>query len=113
MIKKTIHHLFFIGMIALSLFICAPLFADDPHAFPVPFAPGKDPTQTKITFTDLPGHGSIKIYTIDGELVVELPIAPGQSILDWPVTNKSGEKVATGIYLYDINGVTGKLVVIR
>lgn len=89
-------------------------FSEGPHAFPVPFTPSKNASHTKITFTDLPGTGAIKIYTIDGRLVADLPIAAGQALLDWPVTNTKGEKVATGVYIYQINEQTeGKLVVIR
>src|SRR5262245_40597143 len=85
-----------------------------PHAFPVPFV-ARDHTQ--ISFTDLPGTGSIDIYTINGEKVIHLPIAPGEAIKHWPVTNDDGKKVATGVYLYIIKGgsqeTTGKLVIIR
>ena len=102
-------------LLAMTLFCSLPVFAEGPHAFPVPFTPGKDASHTGISFTNLPGTGSIQIYTIDGLLVVTLPIAPGQSLLDWrPVTNTRGEKVATGVYIYRLDdGTTGKLVVIR
>lgn len=90
----------------------APLFAET-RAFPVPFTPSKG--HTSITFTELPGSGSIKIYDVSGELVTELPIAPGEILKGWNVTNSSGKKLVSGVYFYVVNEAKkrGKLVVIR
>lgn len=101
--------------IVLSLFLlAAPLFAE-PHAFPNPFVPSKG--DTNVTFTDLPGSGSIKIYTPDGNLVTELTMAPGVILMGWNVTNSSGKKLASGVYFCVVegNGTTTriKLVVVR
>ena len=100
---------------AMVLLTSVPLFAE-PHAYPVPFTPGKNAAHTAISFTNLPASGTIKIYTIDGRQVVDLAI-PNNGILDWPATNSKGEKVATGVYIYRIEGdgqeTEGKLVVIR
>ena len=85
----------------------------EPHAYPVPFT-AKNPLHTQITFVDLPADGAIKIFTVDGRKVKELDIPTGAGLVDWDLTNIKGEKVATGVYLFDINGQTqGKLVVIR
>jgi hypothetical protein len=90
------------------------------HAFPVPFAPSKG--HTGITFTELPGMGTIKIFDLSGEIVTELPIAPGEILKVWNVTNISGKKLASGVYFYVIDKGNGervskekgkKLVVIR
>jgi len=108
----------FAGMTAcagMPMLFAAPLFAE-PHAFPVPFVSKQ---HTSIFFSDLPGPGNIKIFTISGEEVIDLPIPPGQGQIEWPgpLTNSAGEKVATGVYLFvvDADGKksTGKLVVIR
>ena len=97
------------------LFFGTPAFSA-PHAYPVPFSPGTNAAHTKITFTELPDSGTIKIYNMQGRLVVELPI-PNTNLLDWPVTNTKGEKLATGVYIYLITGggaqYDGKLVVVR
>ncbi len=102
--------------LVLGSILVAPILADEPHAFPVPFAPAKNPSQTAISFTNLPGSGTVKVYTVDGQLVTNLDIPPG-GLLDWPVTNTKGQKVATGVYIYFIDGPgvqkEGKLVVIR
>ncbi len=89
----------------------------EPHPYPVPFTPSRNAAHTAITFTDLAGDGRIRIYTIDGKLVNEIGIAQGQLTVDWPATNSKGEKVATGVYIYNIetggSSTQGKLVVIR
>jgi hypothetical protein len=87
----------------------------EPHAFPNPFV-GKN--HTNITFTDLPGSGWIKIFTINGEEVASLRLSPGELTKQWDVTNSAGKKLASGVYLYFINPENGpenegKLVVIR
>jgi len=91
-----------------------PLFAE-PHAYPVPFVAKK---HQKIYFNELPGAGEIKIFTVSGEEVARIPVSASEGgQKEWTVTNSSGEKVATGVYLFlvDAGGqkFTGKLVVIR
>jgi hypothetical protein len=91
------------------------------YAFPVPFRPnGGNPARygtwaQGITFTNLPISGKIKIYTISGALVRELPVTPPSLV--WDVKNKDGQTVASGVYLWEIttggNRKTGKLVVIK
>lgn len=86
-----------------------------PYAFPVPFVPKKN--QQYIFFKDLPGPGTIKIYTITGEEVISLRITEDNDLPHWDTKNTSGKLVASGVYLYRIdtgNDVTmGKLVIIR
>jgi len=94
---------------------------DPVYAYPVPFRPNagnpaRYGTWTQgITFTNLPVSGKIKIYTISGALVRELPVTP--PTLAWDVKNKDGQTVASGVYLWEItagkNRKTGKLVVIK
>ena len=102
----------------IALAFSAGLFASvsiaETRAYPVPFVAKDD---TDIVFTDLPGSGNIRIFTVSGDEVTTLPIPPGQNILHWPVTNSSGKKVASGVYFYLVDGAgtetRGKLVVIR
>lgn len=85
-----------------------------PYAFPVPFV---EKQHSFIYFKDLPGPGKIRIFTVAGEEVVNLPIASGESLKKWDVLNESGKRLATGVYLYIIESgseeTKGKLVVIR
>ena len=102
----------------------------DIYAFPVPFRPngpnagigaGKTGTEVVgITFTEVPDVGNIEIYTIDGRLVRKIDIAGnlfGVSKVKWDVKNESGEKAASGVYIWRVvsggNYKTGKLMVIR
>src|SRR5687768_12391161 len=73
-----------------------------PYAYPVPFV-ANDPSHDLIRFKDLPGAGSIRIFTIAGEEVRKIDINPGDLILPWDLKNASGKTVATGIYLFHID----------
>lgn len=97
-------------------------------AYPVPFRPngpqaGIGPGQTGteaagITFDSLPQSGSIKIYTLDGRLVkkMDIPDMFGIPKLVWDVRTSSGEKAASGVYIWRAvsgsNSKTGKLMVV-
>jgi hypothetical protein len=90
------------------------LVTANPLVFPVPFVSNRD---SVIHFSNLPSAGSIKIYSISGERVVTISIPQGALTVDWNVTNDTGQSVASGVYLYLIDGdgaqSEGKLVVIR
>jgi hypothetical protein len=113
--RKLLSGIWIPAFAGMTLLLAVNLLSAAPHAFPVPYVP-KD-GHINITFTNLPGSGSIKIFTINGEEVASLSVAPGELIKNWPVTNKDGKKLATGVYLYIVDGggekTTGKLVVIR
>ncbi|MCX5785010.1 MAG: hypothetical protein NTX59_04930 [Elusimicrobia bacterium] len=93
--------------------------------YPSPFRPngpnagtgaGKTGTDAGgITFV-VPNGSSVKIYTARGELVAEASNPSGGSI-NWDTRTKSGNKAASGVYLYIINSPvgrqTGKLAIIR
>lgn len=93
-------------------------------AFPVPYRPndGNPDTGTPsggITFTNLPGEGDIRIYTLSGELVRTIPIPTGlfPPQLNWNVKTDTGKNVVSGVYLWQVqsggNRKTGKLMIIR
>ena len=98
-------------------------------AYPVPFRPngpqaGVGPGQTGteaagITFENAPQGGIIEIYTLDGRLVRKLDIPaelPMPYSVKWDVRTASGNKTASGVYIWrvksDTNALTGKLMVI-
>ena len=60
---------------------------------------------------------TIKIYTITGELVQLLQTDANADPVQWNVKNKSGDNVASGVYIYQIKNSfsekRGKLVIIR
>ncbi|MBI4055695.1 MAG: T9SS type A sorting domain-containing protein [Elusimicrobia bacterium] len=86
------------------------------HAFPVPFRPSQGHTQ--ITFTRLTPQATVKIFTLSGTLVKTLRKQDGMTdAVQWDVRNESGEKLASGLYLYliesDGSKKQGKLLIIR
>lgn len=106
---------FFIASLFLGAALKSLVFAET-YAYPVPYVEKQSPSQN-ITFKELPGEGTIKIFTVSGEEVKNLDVANGQLTRPWDLTNNSGERVATGVYFYQVNAggkrSSGKLVVIR
>jgi hypothetical protein len=83
--------------------------------YPNPWRGDKHATKN-VAFANLPGSCSVKIYTVSGHLTKDLGTVNGKAI--WDLTNESGDKVASGVYVYlikdgDGNKVRGKIGVIR
>jgi hypothetical protein len=83
-----------------------------------------DPTGIKVEFRNLPAdRGVIRIYSLAGDLVEELPFdgRAGAGTMKWDLVSRNGQDVASGVYLYSIETDTnaafkrkiGKFVVIR
>ncbi len=78
------------------------------HAYPTPYKPSVH--ANGITFNNLNSDASvkIKIFTVKGELVQELHNTSGAASVNWNVTNKDGQAVASGVYVYRITNSVGK-----
>ncbi len=77
---------------------------------PNPFIIRSDNDRLEFNFSRA---GTVRIYTVAGEPVTEYPVN-----IPWDGRNQSGEKVASGVYLYiltdtDGNIAKGKLLLIR
>jgi hypothetical protein len=85
------------------------------YAYPSPFKPSLG--HKEIIFTNLSDEGTIKIYTISGELVKTINYKGKTFTQSWDVRNESGKKLASGVYIYHIESANdkkdGKIVVIR
>jgi len=86
------------------------------RVYPNPWRSDKHAGHASITFDGLVANTTIKLFTVSGHKVKELSTT--QSKIDWDLTNNSGDKVASGIYLYVITDsagdkVKGKVAVIR
>ncbi|MFH1562333.1 MAG: gliding motility-associated C-terminal domain-containing protein, partial [Nitrospirota bacterium] len=89
--------------------------------YPNPFKPSKG--HYKITFEGLRDDVKIKIYKITGELVYENDYSSTDGYEDWNATNSYGEELASGVYIYVIEGgstsgsggekAIGKIAIIR
>jgi len=60
--------------------------------------------------------GNIKIYTLSGKLVRNIPVGSGEADAIWNMTNESGNRINSGLYVYiiadnDGNKKTGKIVI--
>jgi len=87
----------------------------DAYAYPVPFIPSRG--DSGITFTNISPLCTIKIYTLNGELVRTIEHTSGETSHSWDVTNDRGDRLGSGVYLYLIknnkNKKKGKLIIIR
>jgi flagellar hook assembly protein FlgD len=86
-----------------------------PRAYPNPWRADRGYAQ-QITFDQLAGNTTIKIFTVSGHLIKTL--STGSSSTNWDLTNDSGDRVASGIYIYRVSNdqgqtARGKVVVIR
>jgi len=85
------------------------------QVYPNPWRSGKHKWKP-VTFANLSANTSVKIFTVSGHLAKDLGTANGT--VTWDLTNDSGDKVASGIYIYlitDSQGdkVRGKVAVIK
>ena len=82
-----------------------------------------DPTGIKVEFRNLPrSKGTIRIFTLSGDLVQELPFdgTTGVGTVMWDLVSRNKQDVASGVYLYAVESdnknfdrFVSKFVVIR
>ncbi len=92
---------------------------DNATVYPNPYRPGSGGAfdSTVMTFAGLTSGARIKVFTVSGALAAELADT-GSGLVNWNVTNSSGDKLASGLYFYIItdtagNKKTGKFSVVR
>jgi len=72
-----------------------------------------------VTFRGLPAGATVKVFSLAGALIAEMPDGDGDGVVVWaPVANKSGGLLASGVYIYlvvpksgDVS--RGKVVIVR
>jgi hypothetical protein len=82
-----------------------------------------DPTGIKVEFRNLPAsRGTIRIYTVSGDLVIQLPFdgTAGVGTIEWDLVSRNLQDVTSGVYMYSVESEDsnfkrkiGKFVVIR
>jgi hypothetical protein len=106
----------FAALLAVSAAV-APVSADlsQLKIFPNPFRASRG--DNKVTFANLSGGGTIKIFNVAGHEVFEKSFDASVTNFDWNVKNNNGDDVASGVYIYfiDSGGDTrhGKLGILR
>lgn len=88
------------------------------NVFPNPIRLYDSASPTQMTFDRLTPQAEIKIYDIDGGLVRDVQVNNPAGRFLWDLTDDSGLRVASGIYIYVISNdaggqKTGKLAIIR
>jgi hypothetical protein len=64
----------------------------------------------ELAFTNLPGECTIKIFTIDGDLVKVLQHHGTGGTAYWDVRSDFNQMVATGVYFYHVESSFGEKV---
>jgi len=82
------------------------------HAYPNPFRPGSG---NDLTFRGIPAHSNLTIMTVSGQVVRHWIDVGGEVTVQWNGLNAAGSPVASGVYMWYIEGtdLKGKLIVIR
>jgi hypothetical protein len=105
-------------------------FSEDPYVVPNPYvaAASFEPQrfavmgrgERKIEFRNLPANSTIRIYTLNGELVQTLNHDGNinKGFLEWNLRNSDQLEVAPGLYIYHVDGgevgtYIGKFAIIK
>jgi hypothetical protein len=97
------------------------------YAVPNPFRTGGSRLTTsnyhnfpddKIRFVNVPTQCKIKIFTVAGDLVWEYDHNDSGGNIEWDAKNRGNEDVASGVYVYRVEGpnggqMYGRLIIIR
>ncbi len=75
------------------------------RVYPNPWRADRE-TVRRITLASLPAGSSVKIMTISGHLVKRVAVEGTTAV--WDLTNEAGDSVASGIYLYLVQGPGGE-----
>ncbi len=77
----------------------------------------------RLHFANLPSAATIRIYTLDGDMVREMqhpcncPLQEGESMMAWDLITRNTQAAVSGIYLYTVESVlgtqVGKFVIIK
>jgi hypothetical protein len=61
-----------------------------------------------IAFTNLPSACTIRIYTLDGNLVKTIEHTSGRGTEFWDLRSSSNQLIATGVYFYHVTATSGE-----
>ena len=95
----------------VAAFLSAPLAPDQTFAYPNPGPDGAGNMMFKYNL-GAAGDVTIKIYDLGGRLIRELQQAgqPGSNTATWDTTNRHGQKMASGVYIYILESGGARLV---
>ncbi|MEK7765431.1 MAG: hypothetical protein AAB368_04255, partial [bacterium] len=82
---------------------------DDLVVYPTPFKPGGAAT---LKFRHMPSGSRVRVYTVPGELVVELE-GGELGLAEWDGTNAAGSSVAAGVYLCVAEAPDGRRKILK
>jgi len=86
------------------------------HCYPNPYKPSAG--HSRVTFSRLTHYTKLQVYNVAGELVYNTEGDTPTGELAWDVRNNSGDKLASGVYIYMMadgegNRAKGRFAVIK
>lgn len=72
----------------------------DVYVYPNPASVTKG--EGKVTFANLPKRARINVFSLSGDYIIEIEENDGNGGVDYNLTNRNGEKIGSGIYIYRI-----------
>ncbi|MBI4179621.1 T9SS type A sorting domain-containing protein, partial [bacterium] len=82
----------------------------DAIVYPNPFKPNSGLGHTQVIFDNIPENSHLRIYDISGQQVDDFYVPVGFNRVGWNATNAHGLSVASGVYIYVIEGPGGRMV---
>ena len=64
----------------------------------------------ELTFVNLPGNCTIKIFTVDGDLVKTLRHTNGSGTAYWDIRSDYNQMLSTGVYFYHVDSDAGEKI---
>jgi hypothetical protein len=86
---------------------------------PWDFTPTPDnPSEERLQFQNVPKGSKVTIFTLTGDLIIELYQHGDQGWIDWDLITRNRQKVVAGLYLYVVESTDGeshigKFVIVR
>ena len=94
-----------------------PFKISDNYVFPEGRQTGTSSSEMRIFFHYLPTECTLRIFTLDGDLVHETQYKGENGVYSWNLLNRNNQFVVSGIYLYSVESKwgneLGKFVIIK
>ncbi|HCL29003.1 MAG TPA: hypothetical protein DIC52_11255 [Candidatus Latescibacteria bacterium] len=81
-----------------------------PAVYPNPWVIGGSQEVPRLTISGLPLDSIVRVFALDGRLIRFLEAEPGATVILWDGTNRDGETVGSGIFMYVATTKTGRVI---
>jgi ligand-binding sensor domain-containing protein len=81
-----------------------------PVVYPNPWVIGGSRDVSRLTISGLPLDSIVSVFSLDGGLIRFLEADPGTTVIHWDGTNRDGEIVGSGIFMYAATTKSGRVI---